>query len=215
MSGRPVRFALWSALATVLLVTGYLLINTTLMPYDDEGFLLISLRNYLSGLRLYDDVFSQYGPWPYVYHQLIMTAAGHAELTHAFGRTITLLHWVAMCLLTGGLAWRLTRSHVAAGVTAILVFGLTWQTVSEPSHPGSHIGLLVAAAAGLISTLPGAKRPALVYATLGLITGLLLLTKINVGLLLAAGLGGFALQQTAWPGSWRRLPWLGAIGLVA
>ncbi len=103
---------------------------------------------------------------------------------------------------------------MAAAVTAILVFGLTWQTVSEPSHPGSHIGLLVAAAAVLISTLPGAQRPALVYAALGLITGLLMLTKINVGLLLAAGVGGFALQHTAWPGIWRRLAWLGAIGLA-
>lgn len=215
MNHRFLRIALWSGLGVLLAVTGYLVMNTTFMPYDDEGFVLISLRNYLSGLRLYDDVFSQYGPWPYVYHQLIMTAAGHAELTHTFGRTITLLHWVAMCLLTGGLAWRLTRSHVAAGVTALLVFGLTWQTIAEPSHPGSLIGLLVAAAALLISTLPGAARPARAYAGLGLITGLLLLTKINVGLLLAAGVGGFALQHTAWPRPWHRLAWLGALGVLA
>jgi hypothetical protein len=209
------RIALWSVLGVLLVVTGYLVMNTTFMPYDDEGFVLLSLRNYLSGLRLYDDVFSQYGPWPYVYHQIITTAAGHAELTHAFGRTITLLHWVVMSLLTGGLAWRLTRSHAAAGVTALLVFSLTWQTIAEPSHPGSHIGVLVAAAALLISLLPEAKRPARVYAGLGLITGLLLLTKINVGLLLAAGVGGFALQHTAWPRPWHRLAWLGAVGLLA
>ena len=120
-----------------------------------------------------------------------------------------------MCLLTGGLAWRLTRSHVAAGVTSLLVFGLTWQTIAEPSHPGSHIGLLVAAAALLVSALPTAVRPARVYAGLGLITGLLLLTKINVGLLLAAGVGGFALQHTAWPRAWPRLAGVGAVGLLA
>jgi len=215
MSHRLLRIFLWSGAALALAVVGYLLMNTTFMPYDDEGFVLISLRNYLAGLRLYDDVFSQYGPWPYVYHQIVTTLAGHAVMTHTLGRAITLLHWIVMCLLGGGLAWQLTRNHIAAGVTAILVFGLTWQTVSEPSHPGSHIGMLVAAAAVLISTLPGTKRPASVYAGLGLLTGLLLLTKINVGLLLAAGVGGFALQHTAWPRSWRRLTWLGALGLVA
>lgn len=215
MTRRPARIALWSVLGTVLLVTGYLLLNTTFMPYDDEGFVLISLRNYLSGLRLYDDVFSQYGPWPYVYHQIITSVAGGAELTHSFGRAITLFHWVAMSLLAGGLAWRLTRSQLAAGCTTLLVFGLTWQNISEPTHPGSHIGLLVAVAGLLISLLPDAKRPAFFYAALGIVTGLLLLTKINVGLLLAAGVGGFALQHTAWQGGWRHLPWLGAAGLLA
>ncbi len=215
MNHRLPRIVLWSGLGVALAVTGYLLMNTTFMPYDDEGFVLISLRNYLSGLRLYDDVFSQYGPWPYVYHQIVTTLLGHPPLTHTLGRAITLLHWVAMSLLCSGLAWRLTRSQLAAAVTAVLVFGLTWQNVSEPTHPGSHIGMLVAAAALTISFLPGARRPALVYAVLGLLTGLLLLTKINVGLLLAAGVGGFALQHTAWPGAWRRLGWLGALGLLA
>src|SRR6478609_4567584 len=166
MSGRPVRFALWSALATVLLVTGYLLINTTLMPYDDEGFLLISLRNYLSGLRLYDDVFSQYGPWPYVYHQIITTLGGHAPLTHMLGRSITLFHWVAMALLCGLITWRLARSQLAALAASAFVFTLTWQMTSEPSHPGSLISMLIALAAALVTYLPGAKRPATVYAAL-------------------------------------------------
>jgi hypothetical protein len=215
MRHSPLRIFLWSGLGLVLLVTGYLLVNTTFMPYDDEGFVLVSLRNYLSGLRLYDDVFSQYGPWPYVYHQLITTLAGHAEMTHTLGRTITVVHWTAMCLLGAGVAWQLTRSHVAAAVSAVLVFGLTWQTISEPSHPGSLIGLLVALAALLASMLPGTGRPGLVYALLGCITGLLLLTKINVGLLLAAGIGGFTLQHTAWPDRWRRVAGLGALGLLA
>jgi len=215
MSHRLLRIVLWSGLGAALLVAGYLLMNTTFMPYDDEGFVLISLRNYLAGLRLYDDVFSQYGPWPYVYHQVITTLAGHAEMTHTLGRTLTVLHWTAMCLLCAGAAWRLTRSHAAAAISTVLVFGLTWQTISEPSHPGSLIGMLVALAGLLACMLPGTGRPVLVYALLGLIAGLLMMTKINVGLLLAAGIGGFALQHTAWPGAWRRLAALGALGLLA
>ena len=52
MNHRLLRIALWSGLGVVLAVTGYLVMNTTFMPYDDEGFVLLSLRNYLSGLRL-------------------------------------------------------------------------------------------------------------------------------------------------------------------
>ncbi|MES1167958.1 MAG: hypothetical protein ABUL61_02185, partial [Oleiharenicola lentus] len=46
-------------------------------------------------------------------------------------------------------------------------------------------------------------------------TALLVLTKINVGLLLAAGLGCFVLRHVAWPGIWRHLSWLGTAGLLA
>ena len=215
MSLRSARLALWSGLGAALLVTGYLLLNTTFMGYDDEGFVLISLRNYLSGLRLYDDVFSQYGPWPYVYHQIITTLGGNAPLTHTLGRAITLFHWVAMALLCGGICWRLTRSHPAGVAAAIITFGLTWQMTSEPSHPGSLISLLVALAGLLMATLPVAKRPAAVYAGLGVITALLVLTKINVGLLLAASLGCFVLRHVAWPDPWRRVAWLGTAGLLA
>src|SRR4051812_11760919 len=167
MKPRFLRIALWSGLGCALLATGYLLMTTTFMLYDDEGFVLVSLRNYLAGLPLYDEVFSQYGPWPYVYHQVITTLGGHAPLTHTLGRAITLAHWVAMALLCGGGAWRLTRSQAAAAATAIITFGLTWQMVAEPSHPGSHISLLVALAGLLVTFLPDTKRPTAVYAGLG------------------------------------------------
>lgn len=205
---------MWVGLGLVLAVTAYLLVNTTFMPYDDEGYVLISLRNYLAGLRLYDDVFSQYGPWPYVYHELITTAL-QAEMTHSLGRTITVFHWVAMVLLCSGVAWRLTRSQLAAAATAIITFGLTWQNTSEPSHPGSHISLLVALAALIVTYLPETRRPLAAYSGLGLITALLLLTKINVGLLLATGLGCFVLRHASWTENLRpaaRL--LGAAGLL-
>src|SRR5688572_3911549 len=162
MSLRIARITLWSVLGAALAVTAYLLVNTTFMPYDDEGYVLISLRNYLSGLRLYEDVFSQYGPWPFVYHELVTTAL-QAEMTHALGRALTVFHWVAMALLCGVLGWRLTRSQVAAAVTTLLVFGLSWQNTSEPSHPGSHISLLVALAAVIVTFLPDTRRPVAAY----------------------------------------------------
>lgn len=212
---RIFRIALWSGLGAALAVTAYLLVNTTFMPYDDEGYVLISLRNYLTGLRLYDDVFTQYGPWPYVYHELVTTVL-QAPMTHALGRALTVIHWVVMALLCGAVGWRLTRSQIAAAVTAVTAFGLCWQNISEPSHPGSHITVLVALAAVLAGSLPDTRRPWAVYAGLGVIAGLLLLTKINVGLLLVAGLGCFVLGHTRWPDKWRRAATgLAVTGLLA
>ncbi len=215
MSSRLARIALWSGLGVALGITGYLIMNTTFMIYDDEGFVLISLRNYLAGLRLYDDIFSQYGPWPYVYHQIITTLGGGAEMTHTLGRAITLTHWVATCLLCGGITWRVTRSQGAALATAIITFGITWQMIAEPTHPGSLICLLVALAGMVVTLLPESRRPMLLYGILGLLGGLLLLTKINVGLLFVAGLGGFALRHTAWPARGQGIAWLGLVGLLA
>jgi hypothetical protein len=212
---RAGRIALWCGLGATLGWVGFLLINTTLMPYDDEGFLLISLRNYLAGLRLYDEVFSQYGPWPYVYHQLVTTLLGGATLTHTLGRALTLLHWVATALLCGAITWQLTRRHLAAAAATVFVFSLTWQMVSEPSHPGSHLCVLVALAAWGLARLPESPRPRRIAVALGVLAGLALLTKINVGLLLSAGIGCFALRYSAWPERWRWLAWLGAVGLLA
>jgi hypothetical protein len=215
MNLRAARIALWSGLGAVLAATAYLLVNTTFMPYDDEGYVLISLRNYLAGLRLYDDVFSQYGPWPYVYHELI-TRVLQANMTHSLGRLLTVFHWVTMALLCGLLGWRLTRSQLAALLSTVITFGLCWQNIAEPSHPGGQIIVLVALAAVLVTLLPDTRRPWTVYAALGGATALLLTTKINVGLLLAAGLGCFALHHTRWPEKWRRCAMLLAVaGLIA
>jgi hypothetical protein len=215
MAGRVLRIGVWGGLGLALPVVAYLLVNTTFMPYDDEGYVLISLRNYLSGLRLYDDVFSQYGPWPYVYHWLITTGL-QSPMTHALGRALTVFHWVATSLLCGALGWQLSRSQLAAYVSATLSFGLCWQNTSEPSHPGSHITLLVALGAVMISRLPGNTRPWGSYTGLGVIMGLLLLTKINVGLLFAASLGCYVLYNTRWPGQWPQAArLLAAAGLLA
>jgi hypothetical protein len=183
-------------------VTAYWLINTTFMFYDDEGYVLQTLRSYLAGGRLYDEIFSQYGPWPYVYHQLIGTILQH-PLTHMMGRSITLCHWVAAALLAGLLTQRLTGQITWAVACTLTVFGLLWQMTSEPSHPGSMISMLVALAVLLGARLGDGPRPLLAAGGLGALIAMLLLTKINVGLLMLAGAGCAALRYTAWPARWQ------------
>lgn len=192
----------WSVLTAALLVTAYLLIDTTFMFYDDEGYVLLGLRNYLAGNRLYDEIFSQYGPWPYVYHQLITTVLQH-PLTHMLGRMLTTFHWVASVLLCGVLAQRLTGRISMAAAATLTAFGLLWQMSAEPSHPGSMISLLVALAVIAGTQLAEPRRTTAAAGAIGAIACLLCLTKINVGLLLVAGAGCAALRFTDWPERWR------------
>ena len=62
--------------------------------YDDEGYVLQSIRSYLEGHRLFEDVFTQYGPAFFVFESLIHRTF-HAPLTHDFERFATVAVWVA------------------------------------------------------------------------------------------------------------------------
>ncbi|AOS44543.1 hypothetical protein Verru16b_01606 [Lacunisphaera limnophila] len=206
---------LWPALGAVLLVAAYLLLNTTFMLYDDEGYVLITYQQFIAGGRLYTEIFSQYGPWPYLYHWLAGTI-GASTLSHDFGRGLTALHWVG-CALAGGLiAGRLCGSRLAALATGLITFGLLWQMSAEPSHPGGLISVMLALATLVAVTSLHQARWHVLGAVLGLTGALLLLTKINIGLLFLAGAGGGLLFLTAWPAPIRRLARLAATaGLLA
>ncbi len=203
MTRRVGQLSLWLGLGAVLLAAAYLLINTTFMLYDDEGYVLLTYRNFIAGGRLYDDIFSQYGPWPYVYH-LLVSLALHEPLTHAVGRGLTALHWTMCALLVGAIAGRLTGRTAAAVFAALISFGLLWQMCSEPSHPGSLIAVMLALTTLIVVVTHEAGRWTWLGAGIGLAAALLVLTKINIGLLFIAGAGAGALRFTAWPERWRR-----------
>ncbi len=215
MTRRYWQWSLWLGLGAALFGTAYLFINTTFMLYDDEGYLLLTLRNFLAGGRLYDEIFSQYGPWPYVYHQLVTTLL-HQPLTHLLGRNLTALHWVVCAGCCGLIVARTTGRLTAAVFTTLATFSLLWQMSSEPSHPGSLISAMVASAALFAVMTHDTGRWTWLAAGLGTTAALLVLTKINVGLLFVTGLGVGALRLTAWPARWQRpAEFLAAAGLIA
>src|ERR1039457_6027242 len=58
--------ALVAAAAYFTMLTGFKL-------YDDEGTLMLGVKEYLDGMRIYKDIFSTYGPVYYFYNALVRT----------------------------------------------------------------------------------------------------------------------------------------------
>jgi hypothetical protein len=184
VAASPLSRLAWPALVAVLAlvcgVIGWGLMHTTFMVYDDEGYVLIGYREFAAGHALYTDIFSQYGPVPFLYHEAWHRITG-APVTHSLGRALTCAHWVLAALAAGWLARLLADRRWVFVPGTVLTFGYLWPMTSEPAHPGGLITLITALAlAGAVAgVIHGRERWAAM--ALGTAGGLLLLTKVNVG----------------------------------
>jgi hypothetical protein len=149
--------------------------------YDDEGYLLISLREYARGGALYDVVYSQYGP---AYYQLLTALFGllGLDFTHAAGRAVVMGLWLAIAAACAVATYRLTGNPAVTVASQLLVFQTLLPMRNEPPHPGGLLALLVAGVA-VTGSATGAARPGIVGAVIGVLLALATLMKINVGLL--------------------------------
>lgn len=185
---------------------------STFMLYDDEGYVLLSLRNFAEHGRLYGAVYTQYGPLPYVlYYGLHLLGF---PLTHVAGRLLTLAAWAGSAGLSCALVWRATRNFGAALATLAAVFVYLWIMVSEPNHPGALIAFLTALLAALGCRLLAEKKNARWAALAGALSTALMLTKINVGVFAALSVGTFLLLHSRHTGLRRAAPWFVAAGLA-
>ena len=194
-------------------VIAYWMLFTAFMSYDDEGYVLISLRNYSAFGGLYSKVYSQYGPFFYLLHDLGHRILGY-EFTNTNGRLITLVFWVGATIACSHLVWQQTRTLSLALFTAGLTFFHLWFMASEPIHPGGLIAFLVAIGAcwGASQIERRALRPlAIMSALIG--TGLLL-TKINVGIFFLTSAGVWFLVNLSETSRVRPLAILSAILLI-
>lgn len=200
------------AIVTIgLAVVGWRLMSTTFMIHDDEGYVLLSLRNFSDHGRLYDEVFTQYGPSPYLYYDALHRML-NVPIGNLLGRVATTGHWLGAALAAGLIAWRLSKRYWAAVFAFVAAFGYLWQMTWEPAHPG---GLIAVVTAGALAAALGGWRghPRLALALLGAAGAVLCFTKINVGLFWCCSLGAFLLTETS---GWlqRRGARLAAAGLV-
>ena len=159
-------------------------------PYDDEGYLLISLKLFRQGHALYDSVYSQYGPFYYEFMDLVLSVF-RQSVTHDAGRFLTIAIWIVTSLFCGVVAFVLTR-NLWIGATTHLLTALALDTLrNEPMHPGGLICLVLGCIAMVLLLMP--ERPRLAWTLLGVLGGALLMTKINVGIFALLAIGFVAL----------------------
>jgi hypothetical protein len=174
----------------VLGVIAYWMLFTTFMSHDDEGYVLISLKNYCLHGGLYAKVYSQYGPFLYFFHDL-----GHRvfryDFTNTTGRLITLIFWVGVTLACSHLVWRQTRAITLAIFTGGFTFFHLWLMVGEPIHPGGLIAAVVAASAWLGARHIERGETQRLAVTTALFGTCLILTKVNVGIFYFAAAGAW------------------------
>lgn len=210
-SGRLAEALAWVLLAAALGLVAWALLATTFMIYDDEGYVLWSLKSVAEGAPLYTEVFSQYGPFPYVLHRLL-GAAGYPFTSDA-ARAATLVCWLGAAALAGLTARRLS-GPVAGLACAFCAFLALADMRNEPGHPGGLLALFAALAAWLgVRWIAGGRWTAfaLVQPALG---AAMLLSKINVGVfhvIATAGAWPFAAPQVLGPGLRRALLAAGAV----
>lgn len=207
----------WALLGFVgvsLAVGGYWLLFTTFMVYDDEGYVLISLRNYSLHGGLYDLVYTQYGPFPYVLYDALHRLLGFA-FTNTSGRWITLINWLATAIACAAIVGRTTRSAIWAAVTLAGTFVYLWIMINEPIHPGGLIAAVVAGSVWLAAEAWRARRTLLFSAITGLASAALILTKINVGIFFVGTTLVWLAVNTAPRKRARLLTWLAAVACVA
>lgn len=186
------------SLAVVVGCSAYWQLFSIFRFWDDEGYILISLRNFAEGGSLYREVYSQYGP----FYNLLF-GLGHRFLGFPLDATgarwSVWAIWLITTLAVAILARRATRSNLWAVTAASALFVLLRHLTHEPAHPVGLVVLLVGPGTVLAALALHAGREARAGVIVAVVGTLLALVKINVGLFYLAGAGVFLLWSTAIP----------------
>jgi len=169
-------FLFLTALASIV---AYYQILTGFSIWDDEGSLMLSVRQFLAGMKLYDQV-PNYGPVYYFYEWFLHTLSG-TPVTHDVVRISSLVPWLLTALVCAWIVLRLTRSLFLASATHILSFWALSFFRDDPGHPQELCILLTVAlvASGIWAAVPRWRWLAMIF--LGSFTAALLLIKVNIG----------------------------------
>ncbi len=181
----------------VLAPVGFWSMFSVFQPYDDEGYFLWTLRDYLGG----HPVYQFYGPFYYELMGGVFRVLG-LEVNTDNGRIVTLVLWLLGSLIGGLAVLALTRNLWLGVAGQFLTFHALSAFTSEPMHPSGLVGVLIVMLAALAAYR--ARLPRASATLIGAVVAAIVMVKINVGAFGALAVA-FALVACA-SGRWRR--WL-------
>jgi hypothetical protein len=159
-----------------------------IVPYDDEGVVLLFVQHMLDGHAIYDRVDCLYGPF-YLFVRWLVFGVLHVPLGNDALRVESLVTWLLTTLLLAMTTWRLAgRFAWRVGLTALVWILSVCQLFvlsREPGHPQEVVALLLAAALYVAATMERRRIALLVLGGLG---AAMALTKVNVGVFYLLGL---------------------------
>ena len=125
----------WFTLLTVLAaVAAYFRMMTEFSAWDDEGGLMFNVKQYMAGMKCYDEILSLYGPVYYFYQWVLHTVTA-TPVTHDVARISALLPWLSTALISGWMTLRLTRSLTLAALVHLSTSLALGFFQGGPSHP--------------------------------------------------------------------------------
>jgi hypothetical protein len=191
---------LWfTTLSVPLAIAAYYRIFSGFAEWDDEGTLMMTVKQYLTGSKLYDEIYSGYGPVYYFYNWLIRSVTGNV-LDHDAVRITAAVVALICGLLCAGIVLRLTQSLAIASVVYLLVFRTLAFFTYEPGHPQELCLLLLICLAGKGTLAESTRFYEGTFFIAGALAAALTLTKVNIGIFVVAGIVLWILFQA--PDAW-------------
>ena len=147
--------------------------------YDDEGYLLMTVRHFLDGKKLYADIQTVYGPLYFVWKWFVHGILGVPLSNHAVRLTGAFL-WIGTSLALARVSLRLTGKIGLAVLTYVASICYLWVFTSEPGHPHETATFAIALFLVAVTERDG-KSGRWLPVWAGVTGGALLMTKINLG----------------------------------
>ncbi len=197
-SGSPARVVVCAAFLTLCAAfTAYYRVFVSLANYDDEGYMMWTIRNFLGGRALYDQVATVYGPFYYLYEWCALSLTGFPAASDSL-RLVSATFWVAAALIAFLLVYRATGSLALAVCVHLLVFRALSFVGEEPAHPQEACIFLLLALGRAFYIANRRLRMVM----MGVLGGAMATSKINLGIfVLVALIVGLTFAQ---PEGWRR-----------
>jgi hypothetical protein len=177
--------------------TAYYRVFVSLANYDDEGYMMWTVKNFLGGQALYDQVATIYGPFYYLYEWCALSLTGVSAASDSL-RLVSVAFWVAAALIAFVLVYRATGSLLLAVCVHLLVFRALGFIGEEPAHP-QEACIFLLLALGRAFYIANRTLRLIMMGGLG---GAMVASKVNLGVFVLVAMAvGLAYVQ---PPGWRR-----------